>query len=424
MKKALSILLGLVVMIVCAQFLALQKGKEIMQNVVETLKSTGDVEIVSQNDTLFGSNTDIKYKKVFNLSDEENKLVQPVEVLVKLESKYILMPKFSSTKGSIEFTSAPYKDVSQFMFSTVEPIKFNITFDLLNNVNTDIELVPFRITSGDLNLDSKTTDINIKSKDNIMSEISVSQNNYNATMSGLFGSINVGVDNFKSLTKYDNGANFNDFWRKLYPSINDFSIDKIAIKGLFNTTIKDLFGNGKVILNSDGSSDLTQDLNIKNIEFGSMKLKNFKTDMEITKFDTKLYENIIEELYGINDYGIFKEGYTGKFAVNVEKLNLYFEDENDKKVSLKTKFFIDNVFELDDESKFKGEFSGEFASDIALSEIFKDMSFLIQGFEEKMISSGVLIKEDKGYKTKFKFDSEKQDIIFNDTVSLQSLQLE
>ena len=437
MKKLISALVVVIVVAVGAAYIASNKVEEHYQRIVDKLNDIKGFK-VSENKYekgLFGSNgsfdltvskdlfynitgeeldEDLKFKVERTISHSVLAFVNGFDIDLKISIQNEAVKKFlgsnviatAKTKASVsgdkdvnvKFSDIDFSD-KQTMNIHTKDVKFGLKLDAKDNVNS-ANLGVEKVVLKDLNEENKA-EVNLEGVD-------------------IDTSYTVPVEISKI------------FKSKLAPYIAKAKIKKLALldEKDGNVALDDLEYSSKFEVSNDlgSSNDVVK---IGAVAVNKVKFTDFILDSKIANINVPTINNILDRLSNVNvdtNESIFA-------GLNLDEVMDQILEKNPS-VKVDTLSFKngDNAINLKLDAAINGfksgesqlaifdklSLNGELSADETLAKFFDTLFPEMTLIEPTLISAGYLKEDGKKVVSKFKYDPNKKDIIFNEKVGLQN----
>ena len=437
MKKLISALVVVIVVAVGAAYIASNKVEEHYQRIVDKLNDIKGFK-VSENKYekgLFGSNgsfdltvskdlfynitgeeldEDLKFKVERTISHSVLAFVNGFDIDLKISIQNEAVKKFlgsnviatAKTKASVsgdkdvnvKFSDIDFSD-KQTMNVHTKDVKFGLKLDAKDNVNS-ANLGVEKVVLKDLNEENKA-EVNLEGVD-------------------IDTSYTVPVEISKI------------FKSKLAPYIAKAKIKKLALldEKDGNVALDDLEYSSKFEVSNDlgSSNDVVK---IGAVAVNKVKFTDFILDSKIANINVPTINNILDRLSNVNvdtNESIFA-------GLNLDEVMDQILEKNPS-VKVDTLSFKngDNAINLKLDAAINGfksgesqlaifdklSLNGELSADETLAKFFDTLFPEMTLIEPTLISAGYLKEDGKKVVSKFKYDPNKKDIIFNEKVGLQN----
>ncbi|ERJ21895.1 Putative periplasmic protein [Campylobacter concisus UNSW3] len=437
MKKLISALVVVIVVAVGAAYIASNKVEEHYQRIVDKLNDIKGFK-VSENKYekgLFGSNgsfdltvskdlfynitgeeldEDLKFKVERTISHSVLAFVNGFDIDLKISIQNEAVKKFlgsnviatAKTKASVsgdkdvnvKFSDIDFSD-KQTMSIHTKDVKFGLKLDAKDNVNS-ANLGVEKVVLKDLNEENKA-EVNLEGVD-------------------IDTSYTVPVEISKI------------FKSKLAPYIAKAKIKKLALldEKDGNVALDDLEYSSKFEVSNDlgSSNDVVK---IGAVAVNKVKFTDFILDSKIANINVPTINNILDRLSNVNvdtNESIFA-------GLNLDEVMDQILEKNPS-VKVDTLSFKngDNAINLKLDAAINGfksgesqlaifdklSLNGELSADETLAKFFDTLFPEMTLIEPTLISAGYLKEDGKKVVSKFKYDPNKKDIIFNEKVGLQN----
>ena len=438
MKKLISALVVVIVVAVGAAYIASNKVEEHYQRIVDKLNdikgfkvsenkyekglfgSKGSFDLTVSKDLFYNItgeelDEDLKFKVERTISHSVLAFVNGFDIDLKISIQNEAVKKFlgsnviatAKTKASVsgdkdvnvKFSDIDFSD-KQTMNVHTKDVKFGLKLDAKDNVNS-ANLGLEKVSLKDLNEENKA-EVNLEGVD-------------------IDTSYTVPVEISKI------------FESKLAPYIAKAKIKKLALldEKDGNVALDDLEYSSKFEVSNDlgSSNDVVK---IGAVAVNKVKFTDFILDSKIANINVLTINNILDRLSNVNVdtnesifAGLNLDEVMGQIleknpSVKVDTLSF---KNGDNAINLKLDAAINGFKSGESQLAIfdKLSLNGELSVDESLAKFFDTLFPEMTLIEPTLISAGYLKEDGKKVVSKFKYDPNKKDIIFNEKVGLQNL---
>ena len=395
MKKFAYLIASLLILMIGLHGYAYLFSNFVLSSAINKLKNSSEFTLsnINQNNSIFSSNLNftLKYKDfnlkfdifsyhsvitIFNgldivgdIYDLDHRLKMDLtqnenSVLAKFNLNIPINGGISQLKAQV----SPLKIIENHNLFTISSIDISTTFD-----TERLYFLGVRFDKADFEFDG---------------------------ISSVFNGVDIEID-------YLDGLEFTSFdLFKFNPNELNISIKNLrANVPLINIVSDEVKFNSKTITNN--LANITSNIHAKNVAINNIMIDNINSKIRLENLIIDSYKMVFDIILGFRSIGLMDAFISYNPVLYVDKIS------------------INNLFEL--KFNLRGDsfditdinLDGEFIALRPISTI-KGLEF-ISFYENFLISSGILIKNDEGYISKFKSQRENGELIFNNSVKFSDI---
>lgn len=427
MRKIIYLVLAILTLALIFQFYIYNYAKSMSNIVLDSLKQNQNMIIsnINQSSGIFSQNLsfDLDTKDIFlsSISKENN---ESLKINVNLKSSYFLLSILNGIdiNGTVEVINPTDKAAISEIFGTNKPILISANTGLKSsNLDFKFQILPVNFQDEYSRLVSDKIIFDVSLNDDKIDKISFFADDIKFSQSGLI----IQLLNLEYSINYPNGINFADFDKYgIFDNDSKLNLSKISVNsGLIGFSIDDISIISNLKTNID-SFDSNLNLDIKSLDSGGFGLNNINLIASANSIDIEASKYVIEA--ATND--ILISDMENKLLDIVKRdpkfdiTNFSFESKDGDKFSFDFSFWFENAQNMIKPKDILNysNFTGNLVTTNRLSSI-SPWLLMMKSYEDYLIENGILIESGNGYKADFELSRNKDDIIFNGLVPLNSV---
>ncbi len=427
MRKIIYILLAVLTLCLIFQFYVCNYAKSMSNMILDSLKQNQNVVIsnINQSNGIFSQNLsfDLDTKDLFlsSISKENN---ESLKINVNLKSSYFLFSILNGIdiNGTVEVINPIDKKIISEIFGMNKPILISANTGLKSsNLDFKLQILPINFQDEYSRLISDKIIFDVSLNGNKISKISFFGDDIKFSQSGLF----VQLLNLEYSISYPSEINFADFDKYgIFDNNSKLNLSKVLVNsGLIGFNIDDI----SIISNlktNNGIFDSNLNLDIKSLDSSGLSLNNINLITSVSSIDMEACRYIIEAATNNSSISDIENKLLDivKRDPKFDITNFSFESKDGDKFAFDFSFWFDNARNMIKPKDILNysNFTGNLITTNRLSSV-SPWLLMTKSYEDYLIENGILIESGNGYKADFELSKNKDDIIFNSLVPLNSV---
>ncbi|QQF51353.1 YdgA family protein [Campylobacter fetus subsp. venerealis] len=427
MRKIIYILLAVLTLCLFFQFYVCNYAKSMSNMILDSLKQNQNVVIsnINQSNGIFSQNLsfDLDTKDLFlsSISKENN---ESLKINVNLKSSYFLFSILNGIdiNGTVEVINPIDKKIISEIFGTNKPVLISANTGLKSsNLDFKLQILPINFQDEYSRLISDKIIFDVSLNGNKISKISFFGDDIKFSQSGLF----VQLLNLEYSISYPSEINFADFDKYgIFDNNSKLNLSKVLVNsGFIGFNIDDI----SIISNlktNDGIFDSNLNLDIKSLDSSGLSLNNINLITSVSSIDMEACRYIIEAATNNSSISDIENKLLDivKRDPKFDITNFSFESKDGDKFAFDFSFWFDNARNMIKPKDILNysNFTGNLITTNRLSSV-SPWLLMTKSYEDYLIENGILIESGNGYKADFELSKNKDDIIFNSLVPLNSV---
>ncbi|EAJ5694227.1 YdgA family protein [Campylobacter fetus] len=427
MRKIIYILLAVLTLCLIFQFYVCNYAKSMSNMILDSLKQNQNVVIsnINQSNGIFSQNLsfDLDTKDLFlsSISKENN---ESLKINANLKSSYFLFSILNGIdiNGTVEVINPIDKKIISEIFGMNKPILISANTGLKSsNLDFKLQILPINFQDEYSRLISDKIIFDVSLNGNKISKISFFGDDIKFSQSGLF----VQLLNLEYSISYPSEINFADFDKYgIFDNNSKLNLSKVLVNsGLIGFNIDDI----SIISNlktNNGIFDSNLNLDIKSLDSSGLSLNNINLITSVSSIDMEACRYIIEAATNNSSISDIENKLLDivKRDPKFDITNFSFESKDGDKFAFDFSFWFDNARNMIKPKDILNysNFTGNLITTNRLSSV-SPWLLMTKSYEDYLIENGILIESGNGYKADFELSKNKDDIIFNSLVPLNSV---
>ncbi|RUT48860.1 DUF945 family protein [Campylobacter fetus] len=427
MRKIIYILLAVLTLCLFFQFYVCNYAKSMSNMILDSLKQNQNVVIsnINQSNGIFSQNLsfDLDTKDIFlsSISKENN---ESLKINVNLKSSYFLFSILNGIdiNGTVEVINPIDKKIISEIFGTNKPVLISANTGLKSsNLDFKLQILPINFQDEYSRLISDKIIFDVSLNGNKISKISFFGDDIKFSQSGLF----VQLLNLEYSISYPSEINFADFDKYgIFDNNSKLNLSKVLVNSGFIGFNIDDFSIISNLKTNDGIFDSNLNLDIKSLDSSGLSLNNINLITSVSSIDMEACRYIIEAATNNSSISDIENKLLDivKRDPKFDITNFSFESKDGDKFAFDFSFWFDNARNMIKPKDILNysNFTGNLITTNRLSSV-SPWLLMTKSYEDYLIENGILIESGNGYKADFELSKNKDDIIFNSLVPLNSV---
>ncbi|EKR7964228.1 DUF945 family protein, partial [Campylobacter fetus] len=324
--------------------------------------------------------------------------------------------------GTVEVINPIDKKIISEIFGMNKPILISANTGLKSsNLDFKLQILPINFQDEYSRLISDKIIFDVSLNGNKISKISFFGDDIKFSQSGLF----VQLLNLEYSISYPSEINFADFDKYgIFDNNSKLNLSKVLVNsGLIGFNIDDI----SIISNlktNNGIFDSNLNLDIKSLDSSGLSLNNINLITSVSSIDMEACRYIIEAATNNSSISDIENKLLDivKRDPKFDITNFSFESKDGDKFAFDFSFWFDNARNMIKPKDILNysNFTGNLITTNRLSSV-SPWLLMTKSYEDYLIENGILIESGNGYKADFELSKNKDDIIFNSLVPLNSV---